>query len=832
MGDPLFQFTGVTSQIDWGTMLDKIMENARKPEKIWQEEKDKLELKKGLYDELSASMKQLRNSITSLKLSSTYNKKQAELTSLEAGKSANAILTATADTSAAINQWTIKVNQVAKAERRTSDRFDSVNSALNLSGTFRIYVGKQWAEVTVANSDSLRDINLKIQKALDSTGSNLAITSKIVDNRIVIESASTGLGKSGPKSFETFKMGSSNTFYLPREVNGWYPSSVTIQSGSVTYASGTDYTYNASTGTITWLSSNKPAAGSDFKVTYSQDTETVTRGTGPTDNMALPSPRPSSIVINQGSNTYVEGTHFTYNSSTGEITWTSPSQPAPSTNYTVKYLYYSNDNVFYLQDVAGTVVSGNKLSGTGLGLMGTSGYTAAKNAIFEVDGQAVERNSNKVDDLIAGVTLNLVGTGTVKMDVTVDAQASVEGLNNFVTAYNDVMDWINIRLSEESKAEKTSGSTKNDDFYKKFGLLHGDPLLWQIKDQMRQLISFPMTNLPNTYTSRGYISTTTPLNLKGDMVLDIGGMRARISVSESDSLENIKAKLTGLTDATAGSSGTPKGGDLPISVSIENGKLIIRSTSSSIDGRTTRSDTVSRNTASSWDLLPYTPSTSAPISGALVIKQGSTVYTENVDYTVQTVENSNGAFESRIVWLSGGKRPSGNYSVQYTYDPGKVAISTTGSLSTMGFSQDGTRNSVTYAGIATEKANYGKSGKLEFDVETFMTRMKDDNNGVANLMSSIMNKLDQFLGNMVDTTQVTVGTEVVVKGRIAARVSSIKEQQKAIDKRIADFENRLKIMQQSYYNQFVAMEKTISKMNQQLSWLAGIVAQLSGVKQQ
>ncbi len=828
MGDPLFQFTGVGSQIDWGTMLDKIMENARKPEKIWEEQKDKLELKKGLYEELSASMKQLRSSITSLKLASTYNKKQAELVSLEAGKSADSILTATADTSAAINQWTLKVNQIAKAERRTSDRFDSVSEALNLSGTFRIYVGQQWAEVTVNNSDSLREINYKIQKALDSSGKPLAITSKILDNRIVLESSSTGLGTSGPKASENFTMGSSDVVYLPREANGWYPSSVTVKSGSVTYTAGTDFSYDPTKGSITWLGSNKPAQGAEFTVTYSQDTETVTRGTGASDTLSIGAPRPSVIIINQGSTTYVEGQHFTYDSSTGTVTWTSSSKPADGTDYTVKYLYYSNNNPFYLEDVSGTLVSGNRLAGTGLGLMDPSRHVAAQKAILEVDGQQIEQDSNTIEDLIAGVKLNLVGTGTVKMDVTVDAKEAVEGLQNFVTAYNDVMDWINIRLSEESKTQNSSSSNKDDDFYKKFGLLHGDSLLWQIKDQMRQMFSYPLSNLPNAYTSRGYLSTTSPLNLSGEMVIDVEGMRAKITVSPSDSLETIKTKLTNLTDMTAGSGGSAKGTTVPLDVSIENGRLVVRSKSKNT-GTMTVSDTITRNTSSNWDRLPYTPNFNPPISGKMVIRSGSTTYAENVDYTIQTVENSNGALESRVVWLDGGRRPTGSYNVAYTYHSGKVSIATTGNLTNLGLSQDNSRSSISYGGITTEKANYGKSGKLEFDVQTLMNRMGSDNDGMANLMSSMMSKLDDFLGNMVDSTQVSVGNEAVVKGRISGRIKSIDDQIKTIDKRISDFEVRLKIMQQSYYNQFVAMEKTISRMNQQLSWLAGIVAQLNGM---
>ena len=33
---PLFQVTGLTSGIDWGQMIDTMMEAARKPAELWQ----------------------------------------------------------------------------------------------------------------------------------------------------------------------------------------------------------------------------------------------------------------------------------------------------------------------------------------------------------------------------------------------------------------------------------------------------------------------------------------------------------------------------------------------------------------------------------------------------------------------------------------------------------------------------------------------------------------------------------------------------------------------------------------------------------------------------
>ena len=835
MSDPMFQFTGVASQIDWGTMLDKIMANARKPEELWKSEKDTLELKKGLYEEFSGGLKQLRTTLTALKLPSTYQQKAAEFATLEpSGKDSKSIVTATVDTSAAISQWKIKVDQTALSERRFSDRTDSVSAALNLAGTFRVYVGQQWADIEVQSSDSLRDINLKLQQALDSNSKPLAVTAKIVDNRLVLESSQSGLGSTGLRTGETFTMGSSDAIYLTREASGLYPDSVTIKSGTKTYTAGTDFTYDAAQGLITWTGATKPAAGTTFEVTYTQ--ESVTRGSGADleDSLGTPAPHPAGITIKSGSTSYTLGKDFTYDQSAGTITWLATgSRPADGATYTVTHQHSFDNNVFTLQDITGTLVSGTLASGTGLGLGQAANHTAAQDALLEIDGLAVTRSSNEINDLIAGVKLKLVGTGTVNLDVTLDAEAAVKGIQSFVSAYNDVMDWINIRLSEESKVDKstTSDATKDDDFYKKFGLLHGDSMLWQIKDQMRLFFATPVTGLPNAQTTKSFSSSTASLGLSGTFTVDVAGKRGKIEVTPSDSLESLRAKLTGITDITEGSAGTALGGELPLTVSIQNGRLVIQTTSSGTPGTTTRRESIMHNNGTNEDVLPFTPNANPPISGRFSISQGSTVFQEGVDYRIETRSDvEHGTVENRVVWLS-GKTPSASasYTVNYTYDPNMTVVTTDGTgLDSLDFHQDNSKTSLAYAGLATEKTDFGKSGKLEFDTETFMSRMTTDNDAIANLMSTAMGKLDTYLGNLVDSSQTTVGDTTAVKGRVASQIKSLENQMKAIDKRITDFEVRMTLMQQSYYSQFVAMEQNISKLNQQLSWMTSMASQLSG----
>lgn len=75
--------------------------------------------------------------------------------------------------------------------------------------------------------------------------------------------------------------------------------------------------------------------------------------------------------------------------------------------------------------------------------------TAGQNALFTVDGISVETSSNTVTDVIAGVTLNLLNvTGGTDVTLTIeqDEEKAREAVDEFVTAYNAVIQAINTQF--------------------------------------------------------------------------------------------------------------------------------------------------------------------------------------------------------------------------------------------------------------------------------------------------------------------------------------------------------------------------------------------------
>jgi flagellar hook-associated protein 2 len=88
----------------------------------------------------------------------------------------------------------------------------------------------------------------------------------------------------------------------------------------------------------------------------------------------------------------------------------------------------------------------------------TAVQTAGKDAQFTVDGgPAQTRNANEVSDVISGVTLNFLSTGTSSVTVTTDADAIVEDVNEFLTEFNNSVGQLRgLTATEGSMAGDTS----------------------------------------------------------------------------------------------------------------------------------------------------------------------------------------------------------------------------------------------------------------------------------------------------------------------------------------------------------------------------------------
>jgi len=138
-----------------------------------------------------------------------------------------------------------------------------------------------------------------------------------------------------------------------------------------------------------------------------------------------------------------------------------------------------------------------------------TGVTAADAKIL-MDGQVATRSSNVITDVLPGVTLNLQSTATlntdVNVDITLDNAAIKETISGFVTAYNA----LNSTTDSLGKFAGTTGGSN--------GALLGDSTLRMIKNDLRQLVSSPVTSANSSFNTLKTIGIDIDKN--GVMTLD------------------------------------------------------------------------------------------------------------------------------------------------------------------------------------------------------------------------------------------------------------------------------------------------------------------------
>ncbi|MDR1516207.1 MAG: flagellar filament capping protein FliD, partial [Synergistaceae bacterium] len=714
------------------------------------------------------------------------------------------ILKATVTADAEFAQWKIDVKQIAAKQQVYSNQFDPTATMETIAGitsdtSFKIRVGAQVSEIIVKKTDTIRTINQQIALAKDQNGDKLLVTSKIIDNRLVFESAVSGIDNTGVKASETLTYAGGGTTYLPKA------------------ASGTSY----------------PTTIADLKV---------------------------------NGNPY---TNFTYDNTNGEITWITAPPPAPSAGDLLEIQYdtttagynYSTDNNEFVLDDGGS----NLLEDLGLiemveyppssGIYINNKETKASNAIINVNGIEVTRPDNVIEDLIAGVKLELVGLGDVTMNITQDAQKAVDAVQAFTDAYNEVLTWINEKLAEKY----SSATVEDDDFLQNlldstdkstvFGVLHGDQLLSSIKNQLRNMVANSVTSTSLALATRKYAFTDVDLELSGQFYVYAAGQALKIDVVNDvngvngDSLEDIRDKIATYFSVTSKDGSTATGDDLKLNAFIRNGQLVVEYNSASTL-ESPRTDVIARNHANTgtYDVLPYTPTKEAPISGKFTVQVGEattdalgntvppTYYQEGVDFEIVNDDSSGDKIVSKINWL-GSNKPADNqsYKVTYEYNPTAVAFSIINGddLKTLDFHTDASKSQLSSFGLKTTSVDFGKSGLLEFDSDTLFAALAADGNTTSSVMTGFFRSLDTYIGNLVDTSQVIVAGTSVTKGRVANAMLTIDNEVDTLTAQIAKLEKQLADRQTSMYKQYSEMETAIQKLNSQMSSLSQYLSSTS-----
>lgn len=410
-----FNVAGLASGFDWNSMIDQLMAVERIPQDRLKAEQAKNTSKVEALATMKKKVETLKTRTDDLKSSSLFNTKTAEVSD----SSLN--IKASASTNALKGNFEVTVSQLATATRRmgSSDIVanmgdeNSLISALKVStditgGTFSI----NGQEVTIAVTDSLQDVFDAISIA--TSGVVTASYDNVTDT-ISLESASGQLELGGEEDTSNFLSamklsqlevgdgGSGTAIVTSRKALGVVDISDTIaNSGIAGSFTGSDTLYI-----------------NGVAIDFDASTE-------------------SMATLMSRVNDSAAGVTMSFDSASDQ------------------FRMLNNETGAYAMNVAD---SGNGLLAA-IGLTGSA--TVGDDLEFSLDGGATKTSrGNKIteaDHGLVGVTINASGLGTQTITIASDTSELKTKINSFISAFNDVQDYISEKTKIETKDDKVTAA--------------------------------------------------------------------------------------------------------------------------------------------------------------------------------------------------------------------------------------------------------------------------------------------------------------------------------------------------------------------------------------
>ncbi|ANE74075.1 flagellar filament capping protein FliD [Dickeya solani] len=174
-----------------------------------------------------------------------------------------------------------------------------------------------------------------------------------------------------------------------------------------------------------------------------------------------------------------------------------------------------------------------------------SEQVAAKDASFTINGVSVTSQSNTVTTAISGVTLNLkaastTGSNAESLTIASDITNTEKAVQNWVTAYNNVLDVIKTQTNytAPTSTEQSSGSQSSSN-----GALVSDSTIRAVKRQLQGLMS--------NFQSNGSLNTMADLGITQDPTND-----GKLAVDNTKLESTLKSSASSVTQFFVGNGTT------------------------------------------------------------------------------------------------------------------------------------------------------------------------------------------------------------------------------------------------------------------------------------
>ena len=466
------RITGMASGMDIDKMVSDLMKAERIPQDKLRQKKDLLSFQTSLYREVNTKMAALRSTLNDIRYSST-------MTGFK-GTSSNSDVSVTSNSAIAASSHTVEVQGLAASAVVTGNsgvtNFGLAGSnylpaAIDSTNNKFVLTVDNSAKYITLPDGTYDDAQMKaeLQKQIDMTFGSGKVT---VDN--------TG----GKLSFTPITKGGYTPQVIVNEGNG--------AMNALGFSEGQSYRINLN------------QSLSDLAASGKMNTAIVIPG-----QFQVTGDSGSPVMINYDGTDSIQSIMNKVNSSSANMTMS----------------YDANNDQFVFKSrktgaAAEVTVSdntGNFLSAIKVGNATQNGTDAA----YTLDGASQTNATNTITTADGSVvTFNKITTAPVTISVASDPSAVVDKIKKFIASYNDMIDLVNTRLSEqtqrgfdpltdEQKQDMKDSDIANWETKVKTGLLNKSPILKEIKTSLRELFSKDVAGIDDAYNTLSEVGITT-----------------------------------------------------------------------------------------------------------------------------------------------------------------------------------------------------------------------------------------------------------------------------------------------------------------------------------
>jgi len=475
---------------------------------------------------------------------------------------------------------------------------------------------------------------------------------------------------------------------------------------------------------------------------------------------------------------------------------------------------YGNTVSAYIDATGALVVEDNEVGETNLTLtLDTSGIANANfdfgtfaaetirqreivtgtDAQISIDGVTITRATNQIDDVIPGVTMNIVGEdegATITLNIDRDYDGIKSMISDFVDAYNEVNTYIKEQFEYSEDSDETNP-------------LFGDASLMSVRSSIRSAILSEVTGLDSELDHLSLIGIT--IDRYGTLSIDDATLDSALNTNFNDVVNLFIAQ------------GSSTNSNLYYILSDENtqaGSYEVEITQAATQAVTTGSGFSGTLSSDATITITDDQSRESIISLSAGWSISDIVNAINTGLTEETMGvravNENGELkiyneaygdESFTISVSGGNLGITDGTYAGSDVAGRIRVEGSDTWMTM------TGNGQNLTGDDDQDVeglvlNYSGTTIGTFDF-TFTT-------GVAE-------KLDRTLYSMTDS----------LEGYVAYKLDSLTNQIDTIDTKIENMERRLEKREEILMNQYIAMESMLSTLQAQQDWLTSQIESLT-----